>query len=243
MLRHLIFHYHFFKNAGTSVDAFLQQNFPGQWVSKEFVSTYYLENATECQHWLMQKQHAVAFSSHTALPPPPDIAGIQVFPIIFFRHPIDRIASAYDFERKQAEDTSGSVLARQTDLKGYIEAQLGSGKYSQCRNFHLSRIKHAIDNRAPVDSAIQFIDSLPFVGLVEQYDASIARLTGLLSAYFPDVKPIAVAKNVNRSLLEPLTSKLDRIHQQVGDSLYHALLSANAEDLALFAHVQRKYPC
>ncbi len=241
MLRHIIFHYHFFKNAGTSVDAFLQYNFPRQWVSKEFTSNQYPTNSSECQQWLIQEPQAVAFSSHTALPPPPEIAGVRIVPIIFFRHPIDRIASAYDFERKQAADTTGSLLARKTDLKGYIETQLLLGKYSQCRNFHLSKIKHIIDSHAPADAAIKFIDSLPFVGLVEQYDQSIAKLARLLSPYFPLVKPIVVTKNVNRSLVEPLGSKLNNIRQQIGDALYHELLLANAEDLALFEHVQKKY--
>jgi len=244
MLRHVIFHYHFFKNAGTSVDAFLQYNFPGQWVVREFASNQYPINSGECEQWIRQEQQAVAFSSHTALPPPPEIANTQVFPVIFFRHPIDRIASAYAFERKQVSDTTGSILARETDLKGYIETQLLYGKYSQCRNFHLSKIKHLLNNQTldPVDLAVKFIDGLPFVGLVERYDLSLSRLIEWLRPYFPSIKPVLVAKNVNRGLTEPLDLKLEKIRGEIGDGLYRDLLSANAEDLALYDHIQGKYP-
>lgn len=241
-MRHVVFHYHFFKNAGTSVDVLLQQNFPGLWASKEFTDNHYSTNSSACTQWVKQEQQAVAFSSHTALLPPPEIDGITFFPIVFVRHPIDRIASAYDFERKQNFDTSGSLLARETDLKGYIETQLRYGKYSQCRNFHLSKIKHLFNKQTdPVDFAITFFDALPFVGLVERYSLSISRLIAWLRPYFPSIKPVIAAENVNRGTTEPLELKLEKIHGQIGDDLYRQLLTANAGDLALYEHIRNKY--
>jgi hypothetical protein len=36
--RNVILHFHLFKNAGTSLDALLKENFPTQWLTKEFES-------------------------------------------------------------------------------------------------------------------------------------------------------------------------------------------------------------
>lgn len=192
---------------------------------------------------MLQERNKVAFSSHTALLPPPEIEGLRIFPIIFFRHPIDRIASAYAFEKKQGSDTPGSVLARQTDLKGYIETQLLQGRFSQCRNFHLSKLKHIIDSGGgnPISLAIKFINDLPFIGLVEQYDQSINRLVSWLLPYFPAIQPVTMAKNVSRELNAPLDYKLEKIAEQIGAETYQKLIDANAEDLVLYDHIKRRY--
>src|SRR3546814_17353081 len=87
----------------------------------------------------MGNPEAVAFSSHTAELPPPVLPGIRVIPLIFIRHPIDRIASVYSFERKQEADTFGAVLARNTTLKGYAQVRLRIPKDRQCHTFHLER--------------------------------------------------------------------------------------------------------
>jgi hypothetical protein len=58
-----------------------------------------------------------------------------VLPVIFVRHPIDRIMSAYSFESKQTSESFGAVLARNTTLGGNIETRLSMPNDTQCRNF------------------------------------------------------------------------------------------------------------
>src|SRR5258708_242269 len=120
-MRNLIFHYHLFKNAGTSVDAILKANFSGRWVTREFNGGPHAANVARVGQWVEEEKDAVAFSSHTAMLPPPSLEDVQFFPVVFVRHPIDRIASAYAFECKQPGDGFGAVLARNTTLGGYID--------------------------------------------------------------------------------------------------------------------------
>src|SRR3972149_2125526 len=123
-MRKVILHYHLFKNAGTSVDALLKTNFEGRWVTREFGGGPHAANVAKVRQWVEEEKDAVAFSSHTTMLPPPKVEGVQFFPIVFVRHPIDRIASAYAFERKQKENGFGAVLARNTSLGAYIDVRL-----------------------------------------------------------------------------------------------------------------------
>ena len=110
-LRKIILHYHLFKNAGTSVDQVLQQNFGSRWVTREFQHRGNpAVHRKEVAEWIVAHPDACAFSSHTLELPPPQIDGVEILPVIFIRHPIDRIVSAYSFERRQGGDGFGSVV-------------------------------------------------------------------------------------------------------------------------------------
>ncbi|MEP1869056.1 MAG: hypothetical protein ABJJ44_05975, partial [Paraglaciecola sp.] len=162
-----IFHYHLFKNAGTSLDASFKENFSGdEWVTNEFPAQP-AKNRDLARQWISENPQALCFSSHTAFLPPPNIEGRKLLPVIFVRHPIDRIASAYSFEKKQGGDGFGSVLARNTDIKGYCESRLALGYDRQCKNFHVDRFSDmfppAFDSE--LERALKALDVLPFVGL------------------------------------------------------------------------------
>jgi len=183
-VRKLILHYHLFKNAGTSVDELLKRSFGSRWVTREFNGGGPAAHRAELARWLQEERDAVAFSSHTAQLPPPAAAGVECFPLIFVRHPIDRIASAYAFETKHGGSGFGAVLARNTTLAGYIEVRLSLGHDRQCRNFHVARLAQMFpatdgDERA---RAMKALDALPFVGLVEAFDAAHG---GVAATAFP----------------------------------------------------------
>jgi hypothetical protein len=242
-LRKIIFHYHLFKNAGTSVDELLKANFPNRWLTREFNGSHGA-NIAQVAQWLQEEPSAVAFSSHTALLPPPSLDDTELFPVLFVRHPIDRIASAYEFERKQDSNNVGAVVARQTSLTGYIEFHLSQGhSHSQCQNFQIDRFAHFLKGTTGSQSALglQALDALPFVGLVEEFEQSINRLATWLTPHFPGFKPVLAAKNVSRDRSLPLELKLEGIRAEIGSACYDSLLEANAGDMALFEAVRKRY--
>ncbi len=241
-MRKIIFHYHLFKNAGSSVDAILKSNFPTQWVTREFNSTYDF-NQQQVALWCQQESQAVAFSSHTALLPPPEIADTTVFPILFIRHPIDRIASAYEFEKHQDGDSPAILLARNNSLAGYIDHHLSHERISQCRNFQshrLAQMSNANNSEAMLDAALHAIEQLPFIGLVDAFDDSLQRLKHWLLPHFPDFETMAVAKNVRRGEMD-LPARLAAIQKEIGDECYQRLLAANSDDMAVYEQVKKTY--
>ena len=76
--RPIIIHYHFFKNAGTSVDAILQRNFGAGWTSREYPARSTPNAASE---FLVANPQIAALSSHTLPLPPPNIPDAEILPI------------------------------------------------------------------------------------------------------------------------------------------------------------------
>jgi hypothetical protein len=239
----LILHYHLFKNAGTSVDEMLKANFGDRWEEAEFSGSGGLRsNVDEVTAYLKARPQLRAFSSHTALLPLPQLDQ-PIFPVLFVRHPIDRIKSAYAFEHKQAADTHGSLLAKEHDFAGYVRALLDTPGNRQARNFHAHRLalNEPKENGTERERALRTLNALPFVGLVEKYEKSMLRLRQSLANAFPDLKLVIVHANKTRASEEPLQTKLKSIEHDLGPKLYADLWTANTDDLAIFERVQELY--
>ncbi|GAA0741841.1 sulfotransferase family protein [Ideonella azotifigens] len=235
--RLVLFHYHLFKNAGTSLDKVLHENFGSRWLTREFEDRPAEEHAQEVQDWLEASPDALAFSSHTALLPPPRQPGLQVFPLVFLRHPLDRIASAYSFERKQLGDHGfGAALAQSTSLAGYIRTRLTMPQDRQCRNFQTARLApmYAAEAGSERERAVAALQRLPFVGIVEHFDASMAQLTQLIAPAFPEFRSFSVMENSSRGADLDLAARLAQLRETLGDEVYALLEASNADDLVLY---------
>lgn len=238
-MRKVIFHYHLFKNAGTSLDAILRENFPNQWASQEFTVDL-IKHRSLIEAWIRQTPQAVCFSSHTAMLPPPDLTDIKVLPVLFYRHPIDRIVSAYRFEQRQKVDTFGSVLARHTNMAGYIATRLALSEDRQCRNFHVHRLAQMFDARQgnELSRAKRAVDELPFIGVVEDFAGSLERLQRWWHLEgFDGIALRPVKKNVSQDIKKSLELRLEELRYQLGDVIYTQLLEANQADMELYAEV------
>ena len=236
-MRKIILHYHFFKNAGTSLDTTFKENFKDdEWVTAEFPAQP-IKNREQVVKWILNNPQAKCFSSHTAILPPPQLEGIKVLPVIFLRHPIDRIASAYAFEAKQEGSSFGAVLARNTTMLGYIEARLALLHDRQCRNFQMHRLATMFDEKQGDEftRAKKAIETLPFIGVVEEFSQSLGRLEVMLKKEgFKDIKIRGIEKNVSRSLKLSLNEKNEEVKNKIGEETYLHLLKANEEDKILY---------
>jgi len=222
------------------MDAAFRKNLKNdEWVTKEFPGNP-TQNLDHVRKWILDNPQAKCFSSHTALLPPPEIDGIKVLPVIFIRHPVDRIASAYAFERRQGGTSFGAVLARNTGLKGYIETRLSLPNDRQCRNFHVDRLASMFpaDCGSELERAKMAVQNLPFVGLVEDFDQSTTRLERIISAFgIGDLNLSAVRKNVTRDTGKSLEDKLEDIQEEVGEEFYKEILEINAMDISLYKYL------
>lgn len=236
-MRTVILHYHLFKNAGTSLDAAFKENFKGdEWVTKEFPAQPN-KNREQVRQWIIDNPQAKCFSSHTAVLPVPEIEGIKIIPVIFIRHPIDRIASAYSFEKKQGGNGFGPTLARNTTLSGYIETRLSLVHDRQCRDFHAHRLASMYgENKGSEDARARVaLENLPFVGLVEKYNDSLERLEELLAKKgFEDIKLKPVEANVSRTIKKTIDEKIIDLKAEIDQDVYLMLADANEVDLAIW---------
>ncbi len=243
--RPLILHYHLFKNAGSSIDAMLRKNFGERWTDHEFPRKGRDNNQTALKTFLEDHPAIDAFSSHTMLLPMPRIDGRSIIPIIFVRHPLLRMRSAYGFERRQEAETRGAKLAKEHDFAGYVAALLKEPRNRQARNFQTVRFAFGTPGDAAheLDRAMTTLASLPFVGLVEQYDRSIARLCALVKPAFPDFEPLIVRRNADQpDDTRTVDERVAQVRDELGDAMFDTLVEANRDDIKLFEHVCALYP-
>ena len=239
--RAVVLHYHLFKNAGSSVDEILRQNFPGCWIQHEFHDPP-RRRAEALATFVQENPQASAISSHSALLPVPQIENVTVFPILFIRHPIDRLRSAYAFERTQAADTLGARLAKLHNFGGYVRELLKLPNHRQVRNFQTYRLSHngRWHKRPELVRALRALRKLPFVGLVEEFEKSMRQLESLLQPLFPGFRAELVHKNVT-ACGTSLAERLTWIRESLGDALYEEIRTANSDDLALHTAVAHRW--
>jgi hypothetical protein len=241
MSRKIILHYHLFKNAGTSVDHSLKANFRGHWHAQEGKASGW--PSAEVTDYLLAHTEIKVLSSHTALLPVPVIGDTNIYPVIFIRNPIDRVRSIYDFERKQTDVTEGSKMAKITDLCGFVEWRLQRKGDRSLRNFQTHRFAAAVpaaqttQRLSEEERALLAIDALPFIGIVEQYDRSLARLQDWLSPVFKGVELQPTKANVTQRSDQSLDERLAALRAELGPTLYKALVDANQSDLNLYSAV------
>lgn len=240
----LIIHYHLFKNAGTSIDELLKLNFGERWAEREFANAGAVRsNVGLVTAYLESNPHLAALSSHTALLPPPAIPDVSILPILFVRHPIDRLRSAYAFQRQQQVDTRGATLAKETDFGGYLRALLPQPRSGQARNFQASRLAHCEPPRAGSERerALRALERLPFVGLVEAYEKSLSRLAEMIRTHFPDFRVVTAWKNATSDRQSTLEQRLAATRNELGSALFEEICAANAVDLEIYEIVRARY--
>ncbi len=240
--RRLLLHYHIFKNAGTSVDSILKQNFPVSWVGVEFSESPHL-HPDAIRRFILDNPAVSAISSHTVSCPPPAIDCLDILPVIFVRHPIDRLRSAYEFERAQDADTFGARLAKEVDFVGYVQRRWDKPGDRAARNLQAHRLARVLPNGSDDErtAALEALDRLPFVGLVEAFDRSVERLQSLARLLFPEFRGHKVWKNATRDTTPPLAARLKTIREDVGDTFYRTIEANNEVDLELYEEMCRRY--
>lgn len=228
--RTVILHYHLFKNAGTSVDQILKQNFGDRWVTREF-PTQGFNNSELLADWIRSDPDAVAFSTHTGFGPIPKIKGVRVISVMMLRDPLARIRSAYRFERKQEADTYGANLAKTTDFEAYVRTRLESPDDRQCRNFHAHRLASIVPGQTPeIDRARSAMQIVSVLGDVAEFNAAMTKLAAAIADFYPDFKWTSVQAN---------TSHADTTLEPENPDFSALLNASNKDDIDLFAEFQR----
>lgn len=241
--RLLILHYHLFKNAGTSVDAVLKKNFGARWDDVEFDPPSQVDHARALAAFIEGHPDLITISSHTLLAPPPVLDGAEVLPVIFVRHPLLRLRSAYEFERKQPADTVGARLAKETDFGGYLRSRLAVTGDRSCRNFHAYRLARLVRDGqgSERDRAFRALDELPFVGLVEAFGPSMAKLKALVLPYIPEFQDFDAWENSTTTPRHGGGAERPSFEEELGAETYELVVEANRTDMEIYEEVTRRY--
>ncbi len=239
--RDVIVHYHLFKNGGSSIERMLRSSFGHQFQSFDKDQSSGRIPAIELQHYLQNNTEIRAVSSHQLLPPL--IGGeFRVLPVIFLRHPLLRVRSAYLFEwQKQL-----GLNTPKGSFSDYIQSKFDKSFSSVIADFQVSRLSHTdYDNPRqamkshdvqPLERAQNLLDSLPFFGLVERFSDSLTWMRSIACGRFPELEITEYKENVLQCDSGSTVERLDAIRTEIGDSLYFELCHRNQRDLQLYAY-------
>jgi len=244
-MRHVLLHYHIFKNAGSTIDAILKNNFGDQCGSIEGRNPWDTVDSGAILRYTMNNPNIRAISSHQARLPVPNCSNIFFHPLMFLRHPIDRVGSVYSFERNQPINSKslGANIAREKEFAGYVKWRLSDGNGAVIKNFqtvYLSGREHdmrmANATESDLKEAMETVSQLPFFGLVEHFRDSMEKMRKYLSKTFGsiDVTYSILNKSTERKTL--LQERLDDIELMLGPDLYQELLEKNKLDMRLYDH-------
>jgi len=246
-LRTVITHGHIFKNAGTTFDWSLQRNF-GDGFLDHREDRVMRERGTAHLGELLQDQTQLrAVSSHHLCHRMPELSDCRVLPVYLLRHPLQRIASVYDFERRQQAETPGARAAKQKSFKDYVAWRMQPGVPRTIRNYqtiYLAGVHNYSDELEPgldiFGTAMSTVRQTPLIGVVERYDESMVLMEHSLRDYFPDLDLSYVRQNVTRrGWFGRRSSSATSVLSRLG-SLQQTVVDNNSLDLAIYQLVSRR---
>jgi hypothetical protein len=234
--RHVILHYHFFKNAGSTVESILENNFRNRFArldSDDYNSTLPNEALLD---FLTTRPEVVAVSSHHLRPPKPLDDSFIFHDILFLRHPVARVWSLYDFYRRTDVETDPLAAAAKTrDVQEFF--QLLTDEYPHhVNNAQVSLLANA-GEKLPTESdlavAADVISQATVLGLAELFDESTVSAENSLARAFKRVDFSYVRQNVSDGRPTSLDDQLARFRKHCGTEIFDRIIKLNQLDLAL----------
>jgi len=239
--RKVILHYHVFKNAGTSVDEMLKSSLGARWAQWDKDDSGARISPLEMEEYILDHPDLVAVSSHQIVPPLPS-KHLDIYPIVFIRHPIDRAYSAYLFEwkkQKGGDEPQGTFDA-------YVQQALTHRRKSAIEDFQTVHFANrGYDSRRPsaelddeelLSNAKAFLHGLPLFGIVERYSESLSRMQAAWGETFPDVTFSIFHANVLQDPEKSLAEKMSKLRMTVSKAIFDELTLRNQLDLRLYEY-------
>ena len=244
--RTVLVHYHLFKNAGTSIEKLLRDSFGDTWASWDKAESGAKISGADMQAWLEAHPQIRAVSSHQLVPPAPQ-GNFDVIPIVFLREPLSRVRSAWLFEwQKQLglDEPKGT-------LTEYVEEKFKQQNSSVIANFQVSRLSNTqyddVKQRLHryhhdlLPAACSFVDSLPFIGLVDRFSDSLSLMQSVVAERFPELVVKEHRENVTESSVVSLEAKIERLRNDIGNTLFDELCVRNRLDLQLYSYAAGRF--
>jgi len=248
-VRFVLLHYHFFKNAGTTIEEILAHSFfenYGRLDTQDFDGAVSQEDLVS---YLQHQPGMKAVSSHQFRYPVPKVPGYIFFDLCFLRDPIDRIRSMYDyFREKPVPGEPASELARTESIGGFIAGLVRDHAY-RVSNVQVNMLANGIVNDPPADTdlsrATDVMLKMSFPGVVDCFHESLIAGQHFLRPVFPNLALAQQPANVSGGLAHAMDRRIEKFRQACDADVYAELVRLNALDSELVslarAEVHRRF--
>jgi hypothetical protein len=238
-------HFHIFKNAGTTIEWILKKNFSKNAISVDKNDPQGLLHFDDVIEIMEKKQQIKSISSHQFRFPIYENKNYEFIPIVFFRHPIDRVISIYHFQRKRTDAIRpGITKAKELDLSGYIEWNLKTKNLMAMKNFQVLYLSDKSVN-SKVDendykNALQRMKYSPIIGVVDKFDVSLVIAEEYLRKKFPKIDLSYRSQNVSFERKGTLEERLEESLDVIDKKILENLMEQNHFDLMLYEEAKNE---
>ena len=238
--RPLCLHFHIFKNAGQTL----------QWISSKNFSKNTERMDTETPSgilpnkiflgYLNRHPEVKFFSSHQIRFPTPESDKINFIPILFIRHPIDRIFSIYDFEKRRTDSNDKiTQKAKSLTLNDFIKWNLEGKKNLTLINFQVQFLSDkklgSIVNEDDLILAVNRIKSCPVLGVVDRFDQSLVVAEEVLCHHFNEIDLSYVKQNISSNRKTDFIQRIEEEKSLVEENVMKNIEERNHLDFELYS--------
>lgn len=248
-VRFVLLHYHFFKNAGSTIEEILAHSFFENYARLDTEHFDGVVTQEDLISFLGRHPGMKAVSSHQFRYPVPQVPGYIFFDLCFLRDPLDRIRSMYDyFREKPVPGEPASDLASEQSIGGFITGLVKHHSY-RVSNVQVNMLANGIVNDPPADAdlvrAIQVMLKTSFVGVVDCFQESLIAGQYFLRPVFPNLALAQEPANVSNGFENALQVRTEKFRQACDPDVYAELVRLNALDSELVnrarAEVHRRF--
>ncbi|HEV8412031.1 MAG TPA: hypothetical protein VGQ49_00450 [Bryobacteraceae bacterium] len=242
-VRFVLLHYHFFKNAGSTIEEILAHSFFENYARLDTEHFDGVVTQEDLISFLTRHPGMKAVSSHQFSYPVPQVPGYIFFDLCFLRDPLDRIRSMYDyFREKPVPGEPASDLASEQSMGGFIAGLVEHHAY-RVSNVQVNMLANGIVNDPPADAdlvrAIQVMMKTSFLGVVDYFQESLIAGQYFLRPVFPNLALAQEPANVSSA------SRMETFQTACDPDVYAELVRLNALDSELVnrarAEVHRRF--
>lgn len=232
-IRHIILHYHFFKNAGSTLARSLERNFAEHFVAFDAAHYNRRIRPDELLCFIDTHPQILAISSHHLRPPAPKYDNVQFHEMLLLRDPLDRLRSMYAFYRRaevNQDPLTGEAKRRNLqDFFSYlIENHLNLATNAQVNLVANGGAK--IPDDADAGRACTLLRSMAMTGVAHSFDHFALAAERHLRVFFPHLDLSYVPENVTPGRKDALPDRLREFSNECGPTLFHKLQELNRLD-------------
>ncbi|HWE49823.1 MAG TPA: hypothetical protein VG273_08545 [Bryobacteraceae bacterium] len=248
-VRFVLVHYHILKNAGTTIEEFLDHSFHEGLLRLESDGRDGILGPEALLSIVDANPGILAVSSHQIRHPLPETCGTVFFDLCFLRDPLDRVRSLYDyFRHRPANGEPLSELANRSNLGEFVAAMVEEQSL-HVRNVQVNLIAQAGDSDEPtpadLETAWDRIQQTSFLGVVDCFHESVVAGQYFLKAVFPSLNCDVPPANTSNGLEGTLSSRVEQMRAACKARVFDELVRITALDSELVRRareeVRRRY--
>ncbi len=237
----VIVHIHIFKNAGSSFDSSLRDNFGDNFIDHRDDADIVKGKQQYLMDYLDEHQYIDAFSSHSIHFIPQNSEAFTLQPVYFLRHPIERVKSVYNFEKKQEPvNTKGARMAKDLSFEEYLKWYMELDAPATIRNSQTIFLSgegpasHNIEEKY-FKALNTLLNPNNLVGIVDRYDESVVVFEEAFKSVFPSLDLSYIRRNVtDTDLKSTVDTKSKKLLESLGKETQEVLLANNSYDMDLY---------